>query len=346
MKREVSKRKLLATLVLFGVFLAMLSTPALSVIADTSTGGITISDTPQPSSIEIYDDIAYAVNSTGLTPQDWQYMNFTINDSDLIANLTWVRIVIWDDQYTSADGAINDTRLIQYFWEEATDTWNVTDDGSSTWDINATECNDPGTDFEEATAEFTLAFLTGKVAFEETTDQWKVNITATDDDSLTSYNTTIITTGWAGTAPWYGELSIINGATSYNFTGSSPGAANVSIYLVDASADTHMNFTVIANGAWSVNCSVTDWTGPATIDVDASAIQFINDNITWDDGGEWSAQAINSTSSIFWDGSALSYDNTLEAGQLKDVFMKFAVPGGTLGGDYTQTFTSIVTDDA
>jgi hypothetical protein len=347
MGKVVSKQKLLATIVLLGIFLALFSVPANPVFADTSTGGISISSVPQPSSIEIYEDSGYVANSTGLTPQDWQYINFTINDPDLIANLTWIRIVIWDDQYTNYDGALNHTRLTRYFWNEPTDVWNITEDGSSTWDINQTECIDPGTDYNGATYEFRLAFFAGKCAFEETTDQWKVNITAYDDESLEAYNTTIVTTGWAGTGDWYGELSITTGGTSYNFTASSPGAGNVSLYLIDGTADTHLNFTVIANGEWDVNCSITNWSrygGGDDIDVDASDIQFINDDSTWDAGGEWPAEAINTTSRTYWDGSALGYGNTQEAGSLKDIYMRFAVPGGTQGGDYYQTLTVIIVE--
>jgi len=315
--------------------------PKILVRADDSTGYVAVLDIPQPSLLQVFTDYATYPNATGLTPYDEQVLNFTINDDDQLSDLDWVRIVVYDDAKTTWDGANNATDHCEFFWVESTDTWNITEEAGSTWDIDGANCDDPGSASSETSYEFRLVFTSGKVAYKETDDQWKFNVTAMDDNSLEGYNATIITTGWAGTCDWYQELTFTTGNINYTLEDTAPGWGNVTIENADGSPATYITFNIIANGVWDINGSCTDWTGPGTIDVDATPIEWINDDSSWDDGF---TQPINTTSSMFWDGSGLGHDNTLEAGEDRSVYLRFACPGDAVGGDYQQTATIIGID--
>lgn len=337
-KRKIGQMGLLiCVIILFG----SLVVPKILVRADDSTGYVTVLDIPQPSLLQVFTDYATYPNATGLTPYDEQVLNFTITDDDQLSDLNWVRIVVWDDAKANFGDSSNDTKLCQFFWVESTDTWNMTDDGSSTWSIDTGNCSDPGSSSALTTYEFQLVFTPGKVAYKETSNNWKFNVTAMDDNSLEGYNATIITTGWAGTCQWYQELSFTTGSINFTLEGTAPGWGNVTIENVDGSPATYMTFNIIANGVWDINGSCTDWTGPGTIDVDATPIEWVNDDGSWDDGF---TQPINTTSSMFWDGSVLGHDNTLEAGEDRNIYLKLACPGDAVGGDYTQTATFIGID--
>jgi hypothetical protein len=265
--------------------------------------------------------------------------NFTIDDGDTMDDIDWIRIEFWDDANANFGDAVNDTKLCRFFWEESTDTWNVTDDGSSTWAINSGACDDPGTGGTETSFEFSLVFTPGKVAY-EATDTWKANVTAMDDGALEAWNATFADgQSFDGDCQWYGELDITTGTTYGNFSAAVAGGDNVSIYQTTQGAGDHLVFNVISNGVWDIQGSVDDWSGPETIDVDATPIEWINDDSSWDDGF---TQPINTTSSTFWDGSSLNHDNTLEAGQDKDAYFRLAIPAGKAGGSYTQTLTLTV----
>lgn len=338
MKSNKARKGLLVVVALIVTYL--LAAPVVNTKADTTELQVSVSSNPQPSELELYTDTGYGTNATTLTPNDEMALNFTINDGDQLSNLNWVRITVYDSDKTTYDGSENDTRLCNFYWVESTDTWNVTDDGSSTWAINTGSCDDPGTSSAETSYEFSLAFTPGKVTYEETSDYWKFNVTAYDDDSLTAYNTTFASgQTFGGTCQWYGELSITTGATYGNFSSAVAGGDNVTIYNTDAGAGDHLVYQVISNGVWDVQAAVTDWSGGAGIDVDATPIEWINDDDSWDDGF---TQPINTTTSTFWDGSGLSYDNTLEAGQNNNAYFRLAIPLATAGGDYTQTLTLTV----
>lgn len=344
-KQKTQKKHIISLIVLTSIFLALLYIPTIPTSADTSQGGVTIATTPVASEIEVYDSAAFD-EADSLTPNDEMYLNFTITDPDLLANMTWVRIIVYDTSKAAWSDAVNQSELTRFYWVESTDTWNMTSDGA-TWAVNTGACVDPGTDNASATFQFTLVFTPGKTSYEETANAWIFNVTAMDDDSLEGYNTTVTSSSWpstlGGPADWYGELSINSGATSYNFTATSAGGGNVSLYLIDAVSGTFLNFTVISNGIWDVSASATNWSKAAEwINIDAGDVQYINDDSSWDAGGEWTAQPLTQSPTVFWDGSSLSYNNTQEAGQVKDIYMRLSVPGGTTGGFWTQTLTVIV----
>lgn len=335
------KKSGIGLVVCAGILLGLLVVPQMGVLADNSTGYVSVKDKPQPSDIEVYNDYSTYPEASGLTPYDEQVLNFTISDDDQLSDLDWVRIVVWDDAKANWNDANNATDHTEFFWVESTDTWNITEEAGSTWAIDTANCADPGSASSLTSYEFRLVFTPGKVAFKETTNQWKFNVTAMDDNSLEGYNTTITTGTWAGTCQWYQELSITAGGTNYTFAGTAPGWTNVTIEDVDGSAATYMTFNIIANGVWDINGSVTDWSGPESIDVDATPIEWINDDSSWDDGF---TQPINTTSATFWDGSSLGYNNTLESGADRNIYLRFACPAGVAGGDYTQTLTIIGID--
>lgn len=338
MKKPTGKKwGIIYVVLLLGAY--FLYVPLTSSIADTTELAVNVSSKPQPSDIEIYGDYTTYPEAASLTPADEMVINFTITDADQLGNLNYVKIVLWDEAKGDWDSSANDTFLNTFYWQESTDTWNSTDDGSSTWAINAANCDDPGTDSSSTSYEFRLVFTPGKVAFEETTNLWKVNVTAEDSSSLVAWNATVQTGTWAGTCQWYGELAFTQGVTYGNFSNAVAGGDNVSIYNTNEGANTYLIYQVITNGVWDVQGSVTDWSGPETIDVDATPIEWINDDASWDDGF---TQPINTTTSTFWDGSALSYNNTLEAGQNNNAYFRLAVPAGKAGGDYTQTLTITV----
>lgn len=341
MSKHINRRTLVNAALLLSWFLALIAVNPIPAIADESEGGVQVSTTPVVSSIEVYDSDAYD-EADNLTPNDEMFLNFTVTDPDLLANLTWVRVIVYDSSKAAWDDPVNHTELTQYFWVESTAAWNITEEGTSTWDINAGLCRDPGTDNESASFEFRLVFTPGKCAYEETSGTpWQFNITAYDDDALQGYNTTVVTGSWTGQADFYSELTLDFGTTSYNFSASSAGGANVSLYLIDGSSGTFLNFTVIANGVWDVACSATNWSkGGEWIDIDGGDVQYINDD-DWDSNGEWTEQALTQTPTVYWDGDALAYNNTQESGASRDIYMLLAVPGGTTGGLWTQTLTVI-----
>lgn len=345
MRMKINRKRLTGLALILSMYLTLFGIPSIPVFADTSTGGVNVSTTPQPSDIEVYDDGVYT-EANSLTPNDEMVLNFTITDADQLANLTWVRIIVYDQAKAAWDDPNNQTDHTEYFWNEPTDTWNITEESGSTWDINAGSCIDPGTDNAATSFEFTLFFTPGQCAFEETTNQWLFNVTAYDDDSLEGFNTTVTTGSWpsstAGPADWLGSLTIDNGATSYNFSAASAGGANVSLYLIDGASGTFLNFTVIANGVWDVAVDGSNWTkGGDTINIETNDVQFINDD-DWDSNGEWLEQSLNTTSTVYWDGSVEGYNNTQESGSVKNIYMRLAVPAGTPGGFYTQTLTVVV----
>lgn len=70
--------------------------------------------------------------------------------------------------------------------------------------------------------------------------------------------------------------------------------------------------------------------------MDAIAIEWVNDDTSWDDGF---TQSINTTPKTFWDGSTAGHDNTFEAGETRDAYYRLAFPSGKTGGSYTQDTT-------
>jgi hypothetical protein len=345
MRIRKRKRNIIGMGLIILVAVFFFSFPMRYAMADTSEGGINISMTPDPESIEIYDSVSWD-EADGLTPADEMFVNFTINDDDTMANLDWVRITVYDSAKAAWNDANNHTDHMEFYWVQTGDSWNITGTSES-WAINEGSCYDPSVDLSQQSFEFTLVFTPGTNAFEETTDLWRFNVTASDDDSLVGTNSTIESGTWAGTADFYQSLTIQTGATYYNFTASSPGGAAVQIYQTDAGAGAFLVFNVTANGVWDINCSVTDWGrqgGAEEMDVDAD-IQRIDDGAEFTNGNqEIDPDWINTTSTIFWDGSVQGYNNTQEDGQTKNIYLELSVPGGTIGGFYTQVLTVIATN--
>ncbi len=339
-KRTLHAIGLSALLLLF-----FISFPLRYGLADTSEGGVNISTTPQPTQIFIYDSGSWD-EADSLTPADEMYVNFTIDDADLGTNLDWVRVAVFDEAKNTYDGTLNQTTLARFYWNQTVGSWNITEETGSTWQVNTGASSNSS--LSENFVNFTLVFTPGKTAFEETTNQWRVNVSVLDLEGLEGFNATIESDTWpsstGGPCDFYQELSITQGETFYNFTAASP-EATVQIYNTNEGANTYLIFSIIANGIWDINCSVTDWTrqgGGGTMDVDATEIQRIDDGSEFTFGNQeidpiW----VNTTSHLFWDGSVLGFDNTFEAGQTKNLYMELTIPAAQVGGFYSQTLTVI-----
>jgi len=318
--------------------------PIPTTIADDSTGGVQVSSLPQPSALTLHTDNSTWTNATILTPQVEQFFNFTITDADTLATLDWVRIIVYDASKAAWDDPNNQTDHCEFFWVEDTAAWNITEEAGSSWNISTGYCRDPGIDNASTSYEFSLAFTVGSNAFEEpnTGTPWQFNVTAYDDDSLEAWNATFEPGHpFDGDCQFWSSLTIDSGALTYNFTATTAGGANVSLYLIDGASGTFLNFTVVANGVWDVLASATNWSKDAEwINIDAGDVQYINDD-DWDSNGEWTEQALTQTPTVYWDGDVQGYNNTQESGAVKNIFMRLAVPGGTSGGLWIQTLTVI-----
>ncbi len=238
------KSVFLCLLTVFAVA-SLLTSNVLAASSGTSAGTATVtSSTPSVNLVEcnLYNAAEDTVaNNTALTVSTEYHLNFTINDTDTMANLNNITIVTWDSHEVTQGDV--DSQRYHYTWTyvNSTDTWSCPLSASY---IDTGDCVDASGSLTETGFTFKLAFLLSKVAnYSNGGDYsgWKLNITVYDNENNAgTLNGEVIQHGIAS----YLEIGITD--STHTFT----GAADSSDNAVSAGGDAKVDFTAIANRVW------------------------------------------------------------------------------------------------
>ena len=255
-------------------------------------------------------------NNTALTVNTEYHINFTIADSNTLADLNNVTIRIWLSGTATENGSDTQTNHYSYTWVESTDTWASLTGASY---IVAANTTDPGTAYAGTSYEFRLAFKLSRTAAYATTPNWKISIFVWDDSSNADDEKTLM-----GGIAFYSEISITD--TTHAWAALTPGGSN----NVTVGGDGDIDFTVIANAAWDgetkANAALTK--GGDTIAL--TNLRFHKTTLA-------SSAAITTT---YQDIGALTNQTatTDEASPTATYeTLWLTVPSGTPSGDYTYT---------
>jgi hypothetical protein len=284
----------------------------------SSSGTVHVaSPAPSISSAELWDSGETTDNNnTALTVDTEYHINFTVADTNSLANLDNVTIVIWESGTSSEVDSDAESNHCTFTWIESTDTWASTPSGF----VTSANCNDPGTGSVETSYEFTLAFDLSKVAkYNSTNTAWKIKIYAFDDEAGSDSDGTLM----FGVA-FYSEISISD--TTHGWTSLDPGATDEQI---DSPADSDIDFTIVANDNWTIQAK-----GSGDLTSGANTITLSNVKIHKDTLG---SAASLTTSYVDVGGLVNQTSPTSESGTAIFCTLWLNVPTGTLPGDYTYT---------
>lgn len=286
--------------------------------SDVTTGDFQINAAPTITVQPDFQTDGY-VSDEALDPDDttWQRVNVTVSHSAGITDLLNLTFWIFDDSVygSNYNTSVGDgSQLVQFLWDEASDTWSVSDQGSfSQWSIDDGASDDPGTGSGLTSFEFSVRFQISKAALADT--DWNVTVHVYDDD---------------GTP----EIAYGSESTLVNMNDYLESAYSVTTFSwgndiqPSSSNNTHDALTIntiYANTQWEITLSASNFTASGETDVTPET----NDIISWDDdgseGGAESKWIRNSTAIMLgtWDDQAPMSD---ESGFSRTVYI-FLNPG-------------------
>lgn len=284
-----------------------------------SSGTATVSSVgPSISSPELWDsEETTNKNNTALAVNTEYHVNFTVSDSNSLADLNNCTIITWDSSATTETGADAQTNHYTFTWVESTDTWSCSGPGSSY--IVTANCKDPGSGSTETSFEFTLAFKLSRVAgYNATTTVWKIKIYAYDDAGSSDFEQSLM----FGVA-FYSEVSITD--TTHTWSNLQPGDTG---RTVDGDGD--IDFTAIANDDWRIQAK-----GSGDLTSGSNTIALSNLKIHEDT----QASAVSLTTTYTDVGGLINQSPPTDENSPTAAFVTLwlDVPSGTPPGDYTYT---------
>lgn len=322
-------KKTLALLTATILLLSMLFVaPTLAASEGDSDGTITVtSATPAISSVELWNEAEDTdKNNTALTVNLEYHLNFTVSDSNTMADLHNVTIWMWNSGGGTSKGDSNAERNhYTYTWTESTDTWASSPSGFH----DAADCKDPGTGGSETSYEFTLAYDLSKVGNYSNGgapyDGWSINITAYDD----SANEGSDTTGQFGIAS-YLDLTVTDSTHTFS------GAPNSNDNAVSAGGDAKIDVSIITNYEFDVQVKSMN----ATVNSTGTPTDYFNiGNITHYGSDVAGSSVALTTSYVDVTGLTNQTPPTAEASPVTPgVYLWLDVPDGQAAHtDYTYT---------
>lgn len=292
--------------------------PIVSAASEGSSEGTAtiLSATPAITSPELWNEAEDTdKNSSDLTVNTEYHLNFTIGDSNTLADLKNITIRIWH----SSEATENDTDAqIDHYsvtWVESTDTWACLPSGY----IDDTDCEDPGTASGLTSFEFRCAFDLSKVANHTTTgsDTWKISIFVWDDSDNADSEKTLMFD-----VTFYAEISITD--TTHAWSNLVPGYTN---NVTDGDGD--IDITVISNANYDVEAQGNQ---SALINQYADEIQIGNITLHKDTLGSSIPLTVSWADVVGLTGQTAPTD---EASPTAVAFILWLdTPDGTPAGDY------------
>jgi hypothetical protein len=245
---------------------ALLLTPAAYAAEGTTTGSFgAASQPPVVDSIEIYQEFACTNVATSMDPQTTYYAKVTVISHNKLKHLDEVKVTIFYDT-TGGDmaapvaGDTHDCAIITCTVGPPA-SWAIDSGGPpTTWSIvtaGADQCTQPA-DLNTTTGDWIFSFIPGKVARENTVNDWDAQGKATNKQ------------------PQSGELYVRDkdmnfyGEIAVNTPSVDWGAVPLGLIFENATynPETGIDIDYIANGDYSEDIRSSDnWTGQVSLDV-------------------------------------------------------------------------------
>lgn len=328
-KKEMRAKKLLP-LILTILLFASLSPIVFADITGNSEGSAEVSSAvPTITSPKLYDD-GNNKNNTAVSVNTELHHNFTISDSNTLADLHNVTVIIYDSTGSTWDDSDAEIDHYTFTWVESTDTWSCV--GPSAGFINTGNCIDPGTGSSSTSFEFQLAFDLSKCAtYRSDTTVWIANVTVWDDSANTDTDTTIC----FGVAS-YKEMVSIDG--SHSWAGLVPGTNDNDI---DDPADHKIDITVLSNSQYKIQAKANQ----SALISGSDEIGIGNVTIY---GSDTVGSSVSLTTNYADVGGLTSQSATTQEASpaAHELWLWIDVPNGTPAGTYTYQLNAQVTDQA
>jgi len=255
-------------------------------------------------------------NNTALTVNTEYHINFTVSETNSLADLNNVTIKIWETTYAVEGDADSERNHYTFTWTESTSSWSSSPSGF----VTTANCKDPAAASIATSYTFTCAFDLSKVANHTSSNiAWQIKIISYDDLGNSDTDSSLK----FGVA-FYSEIAITD--TTHTWTGLVPGDIDKT---VDGDGD--IDFTVIANDEWDANAK----SNASNLVSGSNTIGIENLSIHKDTLG--SAVALT-TSWGDLGGLTTQSPPTAEASPVSThCTLWLDVPNGTLPGDYVYT---------
>lgn len=296
------RSKLVFTIALILILLAILATPVSAATEGSVTGSFGISAPPSVDSVTLV--------STSLTPQTQYTITAVVTDPDKISNINTVVLKIWYD----ADGGVpteaefdaataNTQTCAVVTWTHTGGTGSTTvltpTGGGSTWAPGAYAVPTTAGHFDGTSFTFSFPVTVGKVATETSgAALWQVAVKATDATSQTDFEKD----GEGASMNWYGEISVPS--TTVSWGGISRG---VDFGGTNSQKALGVTVTYRANGAYDEKAkSSATWTG-------ATYTATLDTTGTCDDNNEFALKADDATvitAAVLLDSTGVTLDDT------------------------------------
>ena len=279
-------------LVLMSVVVGFNTIAILGATEDSAVGTVTVGN-----SAPTVDDTPDIVNAaygsvSAIDPDDSTIfgVNITISDGNTLADLDNVTFYIYDDSQHGGDydSASASEFLTKVVWEESTDVWSITQEGSQ-WNENSPQ--DPGSASSATSYEFCFRFQASKATRADT--DWNVTVHVYDDQEATDNGTR----GSFFTVNNYFEISWDVGTFAWG---------TVAQDVTNDTMVTNRTITIYANAQWEITVSASNFTSGVETPVncsehniiilDADGVEGGTDaiwvtNATLDGPGDWNNQA-------------------------------------------------------
>mgnify|MGYP000335991923 CR=1 FL=1 len=221
--------------------------PAMAGTTDSSTGSFNLGNVaPQVTVVALYESNE-STSASEMTPPTEYAVKIDVSDSNTLNDIDEIKVVIKKDGYSGSDDVHNQST---YKWTHS--GWQFVGPTDTLWSLETSSA--PG-DLNATAGTWWLHFKPSKVATEA---NWDIEVTAKDNSSATSTNST-------QDIPMrlYIEISAVD--ASYSFGNVTLNTTKNNITDPD---DGNIGVTAIANGAYKLKSKTnTTWTGQNTSDV-------------------------------------------------------------------------------